>query len=296
MKTVYFILISLFWGGSFLAINISLKGFSPFLGATLRVGVAAVVTSIYIFFKKTKFPNKSLTLQAMVNGAIGVGIPWALLFWGEQFVEPALCSIINATAPIFTAIVAAIIIKTPNEKMTWSKIFGVFLGFSGIAFIFGPFISGQSVESLWGLIAVVGMAICYGTSIAWLKKLSEHIGLSAIMFLELMGALIVLIPIAVVAGIYGHSLTGESLFAPTLAILYLGIFSTTIAFILFYKLLELSGSIEAAAVTYMIPIVSILLDLIVMNKWIGSHALLGALIVFAALKLINRPGTSRIID
>lgn len=289
MNILYFILISIFWGGSFLAINLSLHGFSPFLAATLRVFLATLFTLGYVKWKKVEFPRKTVTIQATANGLIGLGIPWALLFWGEQYVAPALCSIINSTTPIFTVIFTAIIVSSKQDRMTWNKWMGVILGFIGIAVIFGPFISGKSLQNTEGLVAVVGMALCYGISIAWLKRYSPHISSIMALFLECVGALIILIPISIVYGVTSYSLTGQSLLVPALALLYLSIFSTTIAFILFYKLLRDVGTVQATATLYMVPIVSIFLDWLILDKWIGTHALFGALIVFAALRLIHRP-------
>lgn len=291
MKIIYFVLLSLIWGGSFLGINISLEGYSPFFAATLRVTVALTLSFFYIIIKKVKLPEKKMIVQAIGNGFIGVGIPWALLFWGEQFVPPALCSIINATSPIFTAIFAGLLIRSRNEPVNYYKWAGVFLGFFGIIIIFGPFISASTVENLQGLTAIVMMAVCYGFSIAWLKKISEKMSTSMAMFFGYIGALIALTPITTYYGATHYMIKDVSLLKPTIAILYLGIFSTFVSFILFYKLLKMSGSVQAAAVTYMIPIVSIILDLVVLDKWIGTHALLGAAFVFGAIRLIHKQPT-----
>ncbi len=289
MNVALFILIAVFWGGSFLAINLSLKGFSPFLAATFRVAIAVILTFLYVTWKKTPYPKRKYVIQTILSGAVGIGIPWALLFWGEQFVSPALSSIINATAPIFTIIFAAIILRSSQDRMTWNKWLGVLLGFSGIAVIFGPFITEKSLQNIEGLAAIVGMAICYGLGIVWLKILTKHVSNLMALLLQCTGALIFLFPIALYYGLTHYWVTGENLLEASLAVLYLGIFSTTFAFIIFYKLLREIGTVQTAAVTYLIPIVSIFLDWLVLDTWIGTHSLFGALLVFASLKLINKP-------
>lgn len=289
-----FLLLGLFWGGSFLAINQSLKGYSPFLAATLRTAFAFALTLIYVYFRKTKFPKKKYLILGILNGVVGLGLPWAFLFWAEQFVAPAMSAILNATAPIFTAIFAAIIIGG-KEKMTWNRSLGVFLGFAGMAVIFGPAVTLGKTTDISGLMALVGMAVCYAISIAWLKKLSPHISNIVAIALECIGGLVILIPIMLIHGFMHGFLTGGDLLIPSLAIAYLGFFSTFLAYILFYKLLTEVGTMQAAAVTYITPIISILLDWLFLDKWIGNHALLGALIVFAAIRVINRP-TVTVID
>jgi len=289
MRNFYFVLISIFWGASFIAINISLKAFSPFLAACLRVGISAAITGIFIAISKNiKLPNRSISFQTILNGMVGLGLPWAFLFWGSQYVAPALCSIINASVPIFTVIFAAIIVSSAQDKMTWNKCIGVMIGFIGILIIFAPFISKNSMQSTLGLLAVVGMAFFYGLSIAWFKRLSPHLTAFTSIFLESIGALIVLIPIAVIYGTKHYYIKDVPMLQPILAILYLSIGSTVIAFSLFFWIIKKEGSVEAASVTYMIPITAILIDLIFLKKWIGHHALLGMLVVFAGIKLINR--------
>lgn len=291
MNVLYFILLGIFWGGSFLAINLSLKGFSPFLAATLRVLIAIIFCAIYIRHKKIPFPQKKYAVSAILNGTVSLGFPWVLLFWGEQFVEPALCSIINATVPIFTVIFAALILNAKEDRMSWNKWLGVIVGFIGIGVIFVPALTGRSTRSIEGLAAVIGMAIFYGIGIAWLKKISPHMRNLMALFLNCAGALMVLIPFAVVYGFINYAVTGEHLVTSLLALLYLSFFSTFIAFILFFKLVRDVGAAQASAVTYLSPIVSIILDWLFLDRWIGNHALFGALIVFLALRLVHRAGS-----
>lgn len=289
MNIIYFLLLGLFWGGSFLGISESIKGFSPFFAVTLRIAIAVIFSGLYLLIKKPVFPAKKYILLATFNGIVGLGIPWALLFWGEQYVTPALSSIINSTSTIFTVIFAAFMLKNTPDRITWNKTLGIIIGFIGIAVIFGPFVSAKSAKSIEGLAAILLMAVLYGFSIAFLKIFADKLSCMMILFFEAVGGLIIIVPIALIDGFNNYFVVPEFLFRSTVAILYLGIFSTSIAMLLFYKLLKNVGSIQAAAVTYIVPIVSIALDWFVLDKWIGNHALFGALIVFAALRMINRP-------
>ena len=266
MNMLYFILLSLFWGGSFLAINISLRAFAPFFAATLRILIALVFISIYIVFKKIPFAERKPTLMAIFNGFIGVGVPWALLFWGEQYIEPALCAIINATTGIYILIFTAIMIRAPEDRITWERLLGIILGVVGIAVIFVPSITDHSVNSILGLSAIIGMTICYGFSITYLKLYVDKMSNSMVLFWECMGALIVVLPLSIIYGFKGSDYSPDHLIESTIAVLYLGIFSTAIAFLLIYRLIKSEGVIKTAAIGYMIPIVSIALDWLVKMK------------------------------
>lgn len=289
MVLTYFILVCIFWGGSYFAINISLTGFSPFLAAAIRVAIAALLSLAYM---KTRGRHLQIGHLApvIINGAIGVGIPWALLFWGEQHVQPALASIIIATSPLFTLLFIGPIAGRDSEPITRGKKLGIVLGMVGIAVIFMPSISRP--EGALGIIAIIGTAICYGISVAWLKKLAPHVDNASMLFLECIGALSVLVPISLAHGFSAYFLTGEPLLKPLAAIFYLGICSTFIAFILFYKLVRAMGGTGAATTTYLVPIVSIIIDGVVSKKWIGFHEAIGAIIIFIALGFVHK--TSRL--
>jgi drug/metabolite transporter (DMT)-like permease len=289
MNVLYFILLSLFWGGSFIAIKFSLEGFHPFLAVTLRIVIAFGLAALYVVVKKIAWPSKRVMLRAMIAGAIGLGIPWALLFYGEQYVEPALASIINAATPLFTILFAMIMLSRKEEPITANRILGIVLGFVGIGVIFGPFVTMHSYQGIYGLLAILGMAVGYAFSLIILKGVTSKAGNMMLLFCECAGGAAVVIPLTVFTGLKEPLLTGGDLLIPTISILYLAVVSSALAMLIFYSLLRNTGTLLASAVTYTIPIVSIALDWIVLDKWIGSHALFGALIIFAALKLIRKP-------
>jgi drug/metabolite transporter (DMT)-like permease len=227
--------------------------------------------------------------QTIIIGSIGLGLGWLLLFSGQKFVAPALASILNATTPLFATIFSSVILRKTSDRLTSYKCLGVVIGFSGIVVIFAPGILNGSELNVPAMLAILGTSACYGTSITWLKKLSAHISNIMVLFLQCMGGLLLLIPITIIDGIKNSFFTGEEFLTSTLAILYLSLFSTAIAIILFMKLIRDVGSIQAAAVTYLVPIVAILLDLFILKRWVGPHALLGILIVLSGIRLIHKP-------
>lgn len=289
MNVLYFILLSLFWGGSFIGIKFAIEGYHPFLAAAIRILIALIIAAAYIAVKKVKFPPRRIALKATFAGFIGLGLPWLLLFWGEQYVEPALASIINATTPLFTILFAIFLLKRDEEPITWNRMMGIVLGFIGIFVIFGPYVGTHSYKSVMGLLAIVGMALFYGLSIVVLKSVTAQAGNMIILFYECIGGALIVVPVTIVAGFREPLLTGEPLLVPSIALLYLGIFSSAIAMMLFYSLMRSAGSLLASAVTYTAPIVAITLDWLILGEWIGSQALFGALIIFAGLRLIKRP-------
>lgn len=283
---LFFILITLFWGGSFLAIGISVERFPPFFAAFLRTFIGLIFVSVYLLLRR-KEPKSAwhLRLQSMGSGLFIMGLAWVFLFWGEKYVSPALASILNGTVPIFTILLTPFI--TPQDKLSWNKWAGVFVGFAGVAVIFAPEISLGVTPHLQGLIALLMMSLCYGIGVLWTRRLSRQVDNATNLFYQSIGSALFLFLVSFVFELQHTTLHWS--WSAIVSLVYLGVFSTAIAWLLFYRLVKELGSLQATAVTYCVPLVAIILDAVVLKKWIALHQAVGACIILAAVFLINRP-------
>jgi drug/metabolite transporter (DMT)-like permease len=227
--------------------------------------------------------------QLLAIGFFTLGLPWALLFWGEQFVSPALCSILNSTTPIFTVIVVAVLVK--SEHAPWNKWLGVAIGFLGVLIIFWPEVADGETSSLHGMIAVTGMAMCYSIGIVWLKSIAHKVSASVALAIEGVGGLLFLVPFSL---LFEWNAIVKASWLETngwVAILYLGIFSTAVAQLIFFALLRAWGPVRTSAVTYLIPIVAVILDWIAFGTFLSVNAIIGATIILGGVRLIHAPPT-----
>lgn len=284
IHTIAFLLITFFWGGSFLGIKIAVGALPPFYCAFLRVFTAFAIVLVYLLVKEKKIERPAVWLPAMVSGFFSMGISWVFLFWGETQIPSGLAAILNGTTPFFTAIFLPWIL--PQDKLTWKKMIGVALGFLGVLIIFAPEISLDFSNQLKGMIAILLMAACYGISVTMIRKISRRIRNLHSLFYQSLGGMLILLP----ATLFFEMPLQPDLFPawkPYFAILYLGIFSTALAWLLFFKLVKECGSIQATATTYCIPLVAILLDVIWWKKWVEWHQAAGAAVILAAVFLIH---------
>jgi drug/metabolite transporter (DMT)-like permease len=277
----------MFWGGSFLAIRFSIGTFPPFVAASLRVAIATVLVLLYMLARGERVGrNLSVIWQLVAIGFFTLGFPWALLFWGEQFVSPAMSSILNSTVPLFTVVITALAFK--NEAINRSKGLGVMVGFFGVLCIFAPTILRGGNNDLAGMTAILGMAICYAIGIVWLKSVSHLVSTSVAFFLQGAGALLFLVPLSlaaerdVLAAVQWSSASGWA------AVTYLGVFSTAIAQLIFFVLVREWGSVRASAITYVTPVVAVILDWIVFGTFLKINAIIGAAIVLVGVHLVHR--------
>jgi len=282
--TIYFALTTLFWGGSFLGIHYAIQGFTTNFAVFFRILVAFVFLVPILLLRKQKLKSKHWQ-QGMVIGLFGIGIPWMLLFWGEQHVAPALAAVMNSTVPIFVTILIPFI--TPKDKNTWSKWVGVLVGFFGVGLIFYPEISvGELNHYILGLLAILFMSVSYAISILWTRRLGDKMPSTTLLYYQLIGAGLLMMTVNAYAG--SPFVLPALSYKAFLAVIYLGIFSTALAIIMFIKMIKGVGSVQASAVTYLIPLVSIFLDLIVLGKILLINQAVGACLILTAIFLINR--------
>jgi drug/metabolite transporter (DMT)-like permease len=289
----YFAAISIFWGGSFLGIHYVVLGLPPTFGAFLRALVGLVATCLLIFFGRRKDSQgpfrgvpKNIRRQAFFAGVFNIGIPWIMLFYAEKIVSPALSSIYNSTSTIFVALLAPVMLASTN--LTRRNVLGVVIGFIGILFIFGPSVTRDDVGRIYAQLALVGMAICYAVGNLWIKRLGKGVNITTILFYQCLSG-------AVVLGSY--SLIFEApwriafLSVPMsayISVLYLGLCSTFLAWLMYIRLIHDWGAVQAIAVTYVLPLVSIALDIAVLHKVVRPIDAIGALIILAGVWLVQK--------
>ncbi len=292
INSLLFILLALFWGGSFIAIKVLIQEIPSFSAAFLRVFFASIFLMI-IFLpkmirKKEKLDLKTISISS-VTGLFSIGIPFSLLFWGEMFIAPSLAGVLNGTVPFWTLVIAIIFFKD-TEKVTKRKLIGLALGFIGITFIFAPKLQfSGSTSELKGIVAIIAMAISYAIGINLNKKILsryqietsynliiQHIIssiylLTIILFFEDFPSLdIILIP------------------KNLLSILYLSLFSTTLAFIIFFKLIRELGPVKASTVTFFVPAIALILDSIINAQRLNYTEAIGTTIIFMSMNFLRQ--------
>lgn len=280
-----FILIATFWGGSFLAIRFSVGAFPPFAAAGMRVAIATAIMSVLMRWRHERAVSTSVKWHLLGIGCFTLGLPWALLFWGEQFVSPALSSIINSTTPIFTTIITAFF--TEHEELRWNKWMGVVVGFVGVVIVFLPTVTGGGEGHLLGMLAVAGMSVCYATGIVWLRHVAHRVSPASAFYYQGLGALMLLVPLVVLAERDALFMAQWRSTEAWVALAYLSILSTALAQLIFFVLVREWGSVRAATVTYIVPIVAVALDWVVFGTLVSASAIIGGTIILGGVHLIH---------
>jgi drug/metabolite transporter (DMT)-like permease len=276
------------WGSSFLFIKVGVEDLSPVMlvEARMLLGAATVVIAAYAL--GLSLPrSRRLWLDVTIMAILSNVVPFALIAWAEEHIASGTASVLNASMPLFTAMLAPFFIT--DEGMTMPKAAGVLTGFAGVAVFSGADLTDIGSNAL-GDLAAVAAAACYaiGAVFARLRFSGQHpLSLSAG---QLVSGLLLLTPVAAVVGVReGVSLHVDS----GLSILALGVVNTGFAYVMYLWLLAESGAVKASLVTYVIPVTGLLLGWAVLDESIGPTAIAGLLLIVAGIALVNRAALRR---
>lgn len=297
----WFFLLAAFWSGSFAAIKAVVLHIPPFFGAMLRVGVALLCLSIiFSLLKKKVAVPFNLRWRIWIMGLFSQGLPFFFLFYGEQHISSGLAGILNGTVPIWTLVFSLIAPKTRN--FSFLKCLGLFTGLLGICIIFWPLLNVDIAHSaLLGTVSVLLMAISYSVgNLLNQRMLSGQTKLDfyANIYHQHWASLIFLM----LTSLTFEHWPSSSLLLHTpiiwLASIYMGLFSTALAWIIYYYLIREWDAVRASAVMYVVPVMAILWDFVFFHhrpQWtegLGVTAILLGVILIQWPKKFPKPTLS----
>jgi drug/metabolite transporter (DMT)-like permease len=244
------IVLSTLWGASYTFIRVGVETIPPVTLIAARTLIAGLLLIVWMSVSGVAMPGrwiiwKRLFVQAFLNSVI----PFTLIAWAEQYVEAGVATILNSTAPVFVFFVTWFLTK--HEAVTTRKLVGVIAGLLGICLIIGFSALNGLGDQVLPQLAIVAATICYagaaiyGRSFQGLSPLVPAAG-------SLIAGAIVLIPISL---IFDRPWALQPSFNSTAALLLLSVFSTAIAFVIYFRLVQTLGSVGTTSQAYLrVPI------------------------------------------
>ena len=280
------LLLSCLWGGSFFFIGVAVTELPPLTIVTLRVGLAAIILWIFFLVSGQEIP-KSMKLWRtfFVLGLLGNAIPFSLIVWGQTHITSGLASIINATTPLFTILIAGTLLS--DERITGGKLIGVALGILGVAvLIIGPSRMIEITSDTTAQLAVVGAAISYGFATVYGRRF-KAMGISPLTTVigQVTTATVILLPLALIVE-RPDQLSNPSI-QVWLAVFSLAAFSTVLAYILFFRILSSAGATNVVLVTFLVPITASLLGWLVLDEQLYIEHFIGMAFIGLGLASID---------
>ncbi len=273
-----FLALALIWGASFVFIAIGLDAFHPGVVTMLRVGLGA---SVLAFIPRTRAIriDREDWGRVVALAVVWVAIPFTLFPIAQQWVDSAVAGMLNGATPIFTALLATFLLRSAPGRL---QIAGLILGFGGILAIALPS-AGDGSTAAVGVALIVLATVCYAVSLNMVPPLQQKYGALALMSRVLRVALVMVIPYGIV-GISGSSFAWPSL----LAVATIGVLGTGLAFVMMGTLAGRVGATRASFITYLIPVVALVLGVVFRNEVISPVAILGVFLVILGAFFASR--------
>jgi drug/metabolite transporter (DMT)-like permease len=259
---VLLITLSILWGGSFFFAEVALFEIGPLTLVFGRVAVAAIVLVALIYLTGGRLPAEfRLWMAFSLMGAINNVIPFGLIFWGQTQITSGLASILNATTPLFTVLLAHFL--TGDERLTLPRAIGVGLGIVGVAVIIGfDAVAGLGVH-VWAQLAVLGAAVSYAFAGIFGRQLVAHPPLTLAAGQLTMSSLLILPVALLVEQPWNLAMPGLATWG---AVLATGIFSTAAAYVIYFRLLASTGATNLLLVTFLIPVSALTLGVLILDE------------------------------
>ena len=285
---------ALVWGSSFLFMKVALEGLSPALVASGRLWLGAVTLVVVMLVMRRAWPRGWRTWGHLsVLGVLLCLVPFHLFAWAGQHLASGLSSILNATTPLMTSVAVALVL--PSERLTARQRLGLLVGGVGVVVVVGPWTylgAGAVGASLPAVLACLGATACYGLGMTYLRRFVAPLGMSAE---------------TVAAGQVGVAAVLALLAAPVVAadpvtlswpvvlcMVALGALGTGLAYVWNTRVVVAWGAQRASTVTYLTPVVGVVLGVLVLSERLHWYEPVGgALVVLGvvvAQRAANRPG------
>lgn len=277
------IILSVLWGGSFFFSKVALVELPPFTVVLGRVSLAALALNIVVLAVRRRMPVSLRTWGLFfIMGALNNLIPFSLIFWGQTQIASGLASILNATTPLWTVILAHFL--TTDEQLTGNRLGGIIFGMLGVVLIIGPdALSGLGLHVVAQL-AVVGAAFSYACAGIFGKRFR---GVSPLVTAtgQVTATTVMMVPIVLLSDRpWQYPLPHGTTLS---AIVALALLSTALAYIIYFRLLATAGATNLLLVTLLIPVSALLLGMLFLGERLDLRHLAGMGLIGLGLTAID---------
>ncbi len=287
MKTrdwLVFSLLGLVWGSSFLWIKVAVQEVGPATLVGFRLLIGLLGLAVVVAVRRPVLPRDRRTL--IVLGLVGItntALPFILISWGEQFIDSAIASILNGTVPLFTIVIAHLFLH--DDRITPARVLGLITGFLGVVVLMSRDLGPDAVGgNVLGQAAVLAAALSYAGSSVIARRNLRQVDSVVQAFLPLISA----DTVAWITAFASESpLQIPRLPITWLALAWLGLLGSCLAYLLYFHLLHSVGPTRATMVTYVFPVVGVILGVVFLDELADWHLVIGATLVALGIAVVN---------
>lgn len=271
---ILLLILSSIWGASFLFIKVGVGELAPSVVALGRVAIGAALLLTLIPRRGGFAPMRQHLLPLAVLGVFNNAVPFWLFGFAEKSIDTGLTAIIQASAPLFTVILASWIDRT--QRVTGARLVGLFVGFVGVVLLIGL----QSGGDLVAAFAVIGVALCYAFSVLFAGRTTRGVSALHVSFGQLAFASLLLAPLGL-AQLPQEVPSTHVL----LAMLALGVLGSGVAYLLYFTIIASAGASKAILVTYLVPAFALVYGALALDEPITASGLAGLTLILTGTAL-----------
>ncbi len=279
------ILLSVLWGGSFFFVEIALRELPTLTLVFLRVSLAACALWLVVYLSRRRFPaDKNAWIAFFAMGLLNNVIPFSLIVWGQIYIASGLASILNATTPLFTVVIAGLLLT--DERITAMKLVGIVFGIAGVTLMVGPSALEGVSSHVLAQLAVLGAAISYAFAGVYGRRFSS-MGVDPVVAAagQVTASSLLLAPaVWILDDPWQLALPGLGTW---LAVIGLSLLSTALAYIIYFRILAASGATNLLLVTFLVPVSAILLGVFILAEVLETTHVLGLILIGFGLATID---------
>lgn len=278
-----FLALGFMWGSAYLFIKIGVETLTPWTLIASRLAIGVVVLGTVLVLSREPLPRSARVYgHLLVMAIIYIAIPFFLITSAERTVDSALAAIIQSSVPLMVFVIAAVTLR--DEPITTGRLAGLAVGFIGVVVLLGGGPASTSSSSLSGEIALVGASVAYAGGAVYARRFLHGLRPMTTAFFQVAFAFV----IAVVLAFTLETPLATAVRTDTvLAIVWLGAFSSGLAYIVFFRLLGDWGATRTALVAYLFPVVGIGLGVGVRGEAIDARVIGGTVLVVGGVALVN---------
>lgn len=269
--------------------KLALREVNPFMLVFFRVLFASIGLGVYFFFIRRKLELRWWWVYAFI-GFFNVSFPFVLISWAETHITSGLASILNSTVPIFTMVIASIFYK--DDKFTFPRGIALIVGFMGVFILGYTKLEGSSEYQTLGILAMLVAACSYGASAVFARRVDQYVSPEDHSIGQMLTALVFITPAMIITN---SPVTLPVLPITWIALAWLGLIVSCVAALHWYRLIYEIGPSRASMITYMFPLVGVMLGIIFLDEKVTWQVLVGGLLVLAGIYIVNSKRLSQLV-
>jgi drug/metabolite transporter (DMT)-like permease len=280
---VVWLILSIIWGSTWSFIKVGLRDLPPITFAAMRFLIAAVILWLIVVLRRSTIPRTRRDWLIIAwTGLIAFTVNYGLIFWGEQYITSGLAAVLQATIPAFGLIIAHFYL--PAERMTMRKLTGVGIGIAGVGVIFYEQLKIEGAAAFWGSVAIVISSVCVAYSNVLIKAHCRHLDPATLAGGQMICGLA---PLLVFGALWeGNPFLLRWTEPAIIAILYLALVGSALAFLLYYWLVRKIEVTKTMLIALVTPVIALLIGMIGLDEQVSWRVGTGSAAILSGISLI----------